>query len=155
MVWSSTKIKIGWGVFCYGLIAIIACIMLAHGEFSINALLPAIPIALLGLLALFPSEQQAKAGITKETLISEFGLKNIISEQGVICESKIINDNLEFELLDSDGGYTNKTIRNMLKKHQLEVQGKSVVIRVETPNLNRGTAFNNFGLYVETGKVVK
>lgn len=155
MVWSNTGVKIGWGVFCFGLILFIALMESLHNQLTIENMLPAIPIALLGLLSLLPSEQQAKAGITKESLIAEFGLKSIASEQNVISEDKIINGNQEYSLIETDGGYTNKTVRNMLNKHQLEVQGKAVVIRIETPSLNTGRAYNNFGLYVETGRMVQ
>lgn len=150
MVWSSTKIKVGWGLFCLILGGGCGLIAMSQQGFVFSNFTPAIPILLLGLLSLFPSKSQAKAGITKDSLIIEFGIKDIISERGIIAEDKIINGNLEFELLATDGGYTNKTIRNMIKKHWQTVQGKSIVIRVETPNWC--TVFNNFGLYVETGR---
>ena len=152
MVWSSTKVKIGWGLFCLVLGVGSAIYAMSQLGWSINNAYPAIPILLLGLLALLPSESQARAGITKESLKAEFGIKEIISEKGIIAEDVIVNGNLEYKLIETDGGYTNKSIYKMVKKHWQDVQGKSIVFRVETPNINRGTAFNEFGLYVETGR---
>ncbi|KKN50913.1 hypothetical protein LCGC14_0627780 [marine sediment metagenome] len=154
MVWSSTKIKIGWGLFCLVVGAGSAIGAMYQLGWSINNAYPVIPILLLGLLALLPSESQSKAGITKESLKAEFGIKDIVMEKGIIAENVIVNGDLEYKLIETDGGYTNKRIYKMVKKHWQDVQGKSVVIRVEAPNINRGVAFNEFGLYVATGRIV-
>ena len=154
MVWSSTKVKIGWCLFCFVLGVGCAIGSMSHLGWSINNAYPAIPILLLGLLALLPSESQARAGITKESLKSDFSIKDVVSEEGIIAENVIVNGNLEYKLIETDAGYTNKVIYKMVKKHWQDVQGKSIVIRVETPNINRGTAFNEFGLYVETGRIL-
>ena len=92
--------------------------------------------------------------VTKTSLIGEFGIKEILSDEGVICENKVVMNNRVFQLLDTDGGYTHQTVRKMVAKHAQELRDKVILIRSELPNLNRGVAFTEFGLYLEVGKVI-
>lgn len=155
MVWASKKVKIGWIIFCYGLVVVLLSYSYSQGNLS-DEWYKTIPLLVLGALGFLPTEKGVRAGITKESLIAEFGLREVISEEGKIYEKRVVNGDREFELVDTDGGYTFKTIRKMIAKHSGEVKGKVVVIRTEAPSLCRGAAFPNFGLYIETGrKVVK
>jgi hypothetical protein len=102
------------------------------------------------MLSLF----KKKPKVTKTSLREEFSIKEVLSDEGVICEDKVIVDDHVFQLLDTDGGYTHQTVRKMVAKHAQEVQDKVILIRAELPNLNRGVAFTEFGLYIETGEKV-
>jgi len=92
--------------------------------------------------------------VTKTSLKEEFGVKGIYSDEGVICENSVIVDGLVFQLLDTDGGYTHQTVRKLVMKHEQEVRNKIILVRAELPNLNRGVAFTEFGLYIATGEKV-
>jgi hypothetical protein len=96
---------------------------------------------------------KGKPKVTRTSLREEFGIKEVLSDEGVICENKVIVDDSVFQLLDTDGGYTHQTVRKIVGKHALEVQDKVVLIRTELPSLNRGVAFTEFGLYLKIGEV--
>ena len=154
MIWSSMKVKRIWFLFC-----IVWIITMSVAAYLLGQLLDAWPalifIGLLSLIGLCPKEQQAKAGITKESIKSEFDIADIRSEKGIICENTIVNGDKVFKLLDTNGGYTNKSIRKMIIRHQYELQHKSIVIRIEPPSLGNGVAFNTYGLYVETNELLR
>lgn len=94
--------------------------------------------------------------IIDKQLKAEFSLAEIRSEKGEICENTIINGDIVFKLLDSDGGYTYKTIRSMIARHSTELIGKIILLRQSNPDImTNGRAFPMWGLYLDTGQRVQ
>lgn len=155
MMWSSTKAKVIFVILCWlgvlgMLISMYATNQLRESWYAIA------PLMLASLIGLFPSEKQVRAGITKDSIKAEFGIAEVRSDLGTICENTIVNGNKVFRLVESDGGYTYKTIHKMVARHADDVYKKTILIRTEKPDLfcGRGVAYPYFGLYVETGQKV-
>jgi len=110
--------------------------------------------------------KQLKGGDTatelSAKLIQDFSVKEVREESGRIQEMldhyivayklappKDVANGLQFRFLDQDAGYTRLTAYDLVKKHQAEVKGKTVLIRYEPPSLSKGTAYGYWGLWVE------
>lgn len=90
-----------------------------------------------------------------QELRARFNILNITIEKGGIPNDNIVCGNTEYALIDSDCGYSLDTPLKMIEKNSSQCCGKTVLIRQQSDSMSTGTAYDFWGIYISTGRIIK
>ena len=121
---------------------------------------PYFGLGFIGILLMVMSSAVAKHVDLNEItaqlqgLKDKYGIRNIIIEDGDIASENITHGNKVYQFIDDDGGYNLETAIKLINKHSQECTNKVVLIRHEKGDMNTGTVFDLWGLYIQNGEII-
>ncbi len=89
-------------------------------------------------------------------IMVKYHLETIGYNEGTIVADKpIVVQDRELILVDYAGGYRPSTAYKLIEKHKDKLAGKAVYIIREIGGVNIGTMFDDWAIYVSTGRTLR